>query len=161
MNETKSKISSVKELLSKRESWKRNGERVVFTNGCFDILHIGHVDYLEKSRAQGDRLIVALNSDESVTRLKGPQRPINDEQVRGRLMAALQFVDAVVFFSEDTPKEIIEVLKPDVLIKGDDYLAENIVGADFVMQNGGRVETIPLVKGFSTTNIVEKIKNLK
>ena len=160
MKKTEKKVVSLSELLEIRKQWQIENCKVVFTNGCFDILHLGHIDYLEKSRAKGDKLIVALNSDDSVRRLKGAERPINNEQIRGRLMAALQFVDAVVYFEQDTPKEIIETLKPDILIKGDDYLAENIVGSDFVIANGGRVETIPLVKGFSTTNIIEKIRSL-
>ncbi|QSE99343.1 D-glycero-beta-D-manno-heptose 1-phosphate adenylyltransferase [Fulvivirga lutea] len=140
--------------------WKGSGDEVVFTNGCFDILHLGHVDYLEKARALGDRLVVALNTDNSVKRLKGEERPLNNELSRARLIAALEFVDAVVYFSEDTPQNVIETLIPDILVKGNDYLAENIVGAEFVIKNGGRVETVPLVDGYSTTNLVEKIKTL-
>lgn len=160
MERSASKILSIDELLKQRMLWKKNGEMVVFTNGCFDILHLGHVDYLEKSREKGDRLIVALNTDASVRKLKGEERPINNEEARARLMASLQFVDAVIYFSEQTPKEIIETLYPDILVKGDDYLAENIVGSDFVIARGGRVETIPLVKGFSTSSIIDKIKSL-
>jgi rfaE bifunctional protein nucleotidyltransferase chain/domain len=155
---TSGKISSLSQAVSKRKDWKTNNEIVVFTNGCFDILHLGHVDYLEKAAAQGDRLIVGLNTDLSVSKLKGPQRPVTDEYSRSRLIAALEFVDAVVLFSEDTPSKLIESLAPDVLIKGKDYSIDNIVGADFVMKNGGRVATIDLVEGYSTTGIVEKIK---
>lgn len=160
MKKTQTKIVSKSDLKSKITSWKKEGKEVVFTNGCFDILHLGHVDYLEKARELGDKLIVGLNTDDSVKRLKGSERPLNNEDSRGRLIAALEFVDAVVFFSEDTPKELIETLCPDILVKGNDYLAENIVGADFVIKNGGRVETITLVDGYSTTNIVDKIKSL-
>ncbi|MBY0427368.1 MAG: D-glycero-beta-D-manno-heptose 1-phosphate adenylyltransferase [Cytophagales bacterium] len=142
------------------KKWQSDGQKVVFTNGCFDILHIGHVDYLEKARNLGDKLVLGLNTDASVSRIKGPQRPIVNEESRSRVIAALGFVDAVTFFDEETPKELIESVKPDVLVKGNDYLAENIVGADFVVKNGGEVKTIPLVEGFSTTNIVQKIKNL-
>lgn len=138
--------------------WQRSQQRVVFTNGCFDLVHLGHIDYLEKARAHGDRLVLGLNTDASVGRLKGPLRPVVDEYARARLMAALSFVDTVILFDEPTPKELIEALKPDILVKGDDYSVETIVGADFVLANGGEVKTIPLVKGYSTTSLIEKIK---
>lgn len=131
---------------------------MVFSNGCFDILHLGHVDYLERAKALGDKLVVALNTDASVQRLKGPGRPIVNEESRGRVMAALSFVDLVVFFDEETPKELIEALKPNVLVKGGDYTPETIVGADDVISLGGKVLTLPLIDGYSTTNFVEKIK---
>lgn len=131
---------------------------MVFTNGCFDILHLGHVDYLERAKALGGKLVVALNTDSSVQKLKGPERPIIKEHSRGRVMAALEFVDMVVFFDEETPKDLIEVLKPDVLVKGGDYKPETIVGADYVISLGGKVMTLPLIDGYSTTNFVKKIK---
>lgn len=146
-------------LLTKK--WKHEKNKVVFTNGCFDILHLGHIDYLEKARNIGDKLIVAVNTDDSVKRLKGSNRPINDENTRSRILAALDFVDAVVLFDEDTPKEVIQTLVPDILVKGSDYEISNIIGADIVMENGGTVETIDLVDGFSTTALIEKIKKLK
>jgi rfaE bifunctional protein nucleotidyltransferase chain/domain len=152
---TADKIYSLDALLNKRKEWK--DQKVVFTNGCFDILHLGHVDYLEKAAAKGDKLIVALNTDASVSQLKGPTRPVNNEQARARIIAALSFVDAVVLFSEDTPLSLIKQLKPDVLVKGSDYTIGNIVGANIVMENGGKVETIDLVEGYSTTNIINKI----
>ncbi len=155
---TKDKILSKDNAAAVVERWKDSGEEVVFTNGCFDILHLGHVDYLEKARTFGDRLIIGLNSDDSVKRLKGEHRPVNEENARARLLASLAFVDAVVTFEEDTPLELITFLKPDVLVKGKDYEISNIVGADVVIENGGRVETIDLVDGFSTTGIIEKIK---
>lgn len=161
MQPTANKIKTSDELISLIRQWQESGEEVVFTNGCFDILHLGHIDYLEKSRALGNKLVIGLNSDSSVRRIKGEERPLNNEYSRARILAALSFVDAVVFFSEDTPKELISQLLPDILVKGNDYLAENIVGADIVKANGGRVETISLVDGYSTTNIVEKIKKLK
>ena len=139
--------------------WKHQGLSIVFTNGCFDIVHIGHIDYLEKARSSGDKLILGLNTDSSVRRIKGEKRPIVEENARARVIAALEFVDAVVLFDEDTPLRLIETIKPDILVKGDDYTPENIVGADFVIKNGGSVKTIPLVKGFSTSHIIEKIKN--
>ena len=131
---------------------------LVFTNGCFDLLHLGHVDYLEKARNLGDALVVGLNTDDSVSRFKGPQRPIQDQQSRARVMAALQPVDLVVYFNEDTPLKLISELLPHILVKGSDYLAENIVGADVVKKNGGEVKTIDFVPGYSTSRIVEKIK---
>lgn len=155
---TADKILEAQKLLSQMKQWKEAGETIVFTNGCFDILHLGHVDYLEKAAAKGTKLIVAINTDTSVKKLKGAGRPVNNEYARARLLAALAFVDAVTFFSEDTPENIIKTLLPDVLIKGSDYSISNIVGADTVMRNGGKVETIDLVAGYSTTNIINQFK---
>lgn len=155
---TADKISSLESLTKKITNWKQNGAKVVFTNGCFDILHLGHIDYLEKAADKGDKLVVGLNTDPSVKRLKGAERPVNNEYARGRMLAALSYVDAVVYFDEDTPYELIKKLKPTTLVKGSDYLAENIVGADIVIANGGSVETIDLVDGYSTTNIINKLK---
>ena len=135
----------------------QKGDKVVFTNGCFDILHLGHIDYLEKAKALGDQLVIGLNSDASVKQLKGETRPVNEEFARARMLAALGFVDAVCVFGEETPKELIEFILPDVLVKGGDYTVNTIVGADAVMKNGGKVLTIDLVEGFSTTNIIEKL----
>lgn len=140
--------------------WRNDGEKIVFTNGCFDILHLGHIDYLEKARQLGDRLIIGINSDKSVNRLKGPTRPVQPEEARARMLAALAATDAVVFFGEDTPLELIKAVKPHVLVKGNDYSIEQIVGAKEVMAVGGRVETVELVKGYSTTGLIEKIKKL-
>lgn len=155
---TEEKIFSLPLLLEKVNIWRENGNKIVFTNGCFDLLHLGHVDYLEKASEFGDCLIVGLNTDSSVRKLKGPQRPLTNEKARARVLAALQFVNAVVLFSEDTPIKLIENIAPDVLIKGKDYEISNIAGADFVMANGGKVATIELVDGFSTSKLVEKIK---
>ena len=154
---TKQKLLTRAEAKKQVSIWKDSGDEVVFTNGCFDILHLGHVDYLEKASQKGNRLIVAVNEDDSVKRLKGPSRPINNQEARARLIAALGFVDAVVTFGEDTPMELIQELIPDILVKGNDYEISNIVGADIVIENGGKVETIELVDGYSTTSIVEKI----
>lgn len=140
------------------KEWKRLGKRVVFTNGCFDLLHLGHVDYLERARGLGDVLVVGLNTDDSVGRFKGTERPIQDQLSRARVMAALQAVDLVVFFNEDTPLNLISTLLPNVLVKGSDYLAENIVGADVVKKAGGEVKTVDFVPGYSTTRLVEKIR---
>jgi D-glycero-beta-D-manno-heptose 1-phosphate adenylyltransferase len=157
MNSTHTKIVSKEEALGLRQSWKNTNETVVFTNGCFDILHLGHVDYLEHARNAGTKLIVGLNSDASVTRLKGASRPVNLVYARARLLAALAFVDMVVVFGEDTPLDLISYLLPDVLVKGSDYTVENIVGAEVVMAHGGEVKTIDLVDGYSTTNIIAKM----
>jgi rfaE bifunctional protein nucleotidyltransferase chain/domain len=156
---TEHKILTLEEAKKQVEAWKNEGQEVVFTNGCFDILHLGHVDYLEKASQLGQKMIVALNTDKSVNQLKGPERPINNEYARSRLIASLGFVDAVILFGEETPLSAIETLIPDILVKGNDYSIDKIVGADFVLEHGGRVETIPLVAGYSTTNIISKLKN--
>lgn len=152
-----SKIYEADQLVKKVVSWKKKGEKIVFTNGCFDILHAGHIKYLEAAAQKGDRLIVAVNSDESVKKLKGPDRPINVLASRLYLVASLQSVDAVCPFSEDTPINVIAMLKPDVLVKGGDYKIEDIVGAKEVTSYGGQVEVIPFVDGYSTTKIESKI----
>lgn len=135
---------------------KANGKKVVFTNGCFDIIHKGHTTYLELARTLGDFLIIGLNSDISVTKLKGPNRPINQETIRATNLLKLDYVDAVTIFSEETPQKIIEELRPDFLVKGGDYEPENIVGADCVRSDGGQVVILPFISGHSTTNIIEK-----
>lgn len=156
--ETSRKILNLKEGLEIISNWKQEGMKIVFTNGCFDLLHLGHLDYLEKSRNLGDKLVIGLNTDRSVRLLKGPGRPINDKNARARMLAALAFVDAVIAFDEETPIELIRQVKPDILVKGKDYKVENIVGADFVLGNGGEVKTIDLIEGHSTTDLIEKIK---
>ncbi len=133
------------------------GKRVVFTNGCFDLLHYGHVAYLEKARAKGDVLVVGLNSDASVRRLKGPKRPLVSQRHRAYVMAGLACVDYVVVFGQDTPYALISRLKPDVLVKGGDWKPKDIVGADVVERSGGKVSSIRFEKGFSTTALIEKI----
>lgn len=153
---TKDKILTLEALLPVVTGWKAAGEKVVFTNGCFDLLHLGHVDYLEKARHLGHRLVVGLNTDASVSCLK-PGRPLQDEVSRARVLASLLFVDAVVLFDEQTPLALIEAVLPDILVKGDDYAISGIVGHEVVLQNGGRVLTVPLVAGYSTTRIVERI----
>ncbi|WP_116545022.1 D-glycero-beta-D-manno-heptose 1-phosphate adenylyltransferase [Pontibacter virosus] len=156
---SKDKILSLPDLQVQVQAWHNQGQKIVFTNGCFDILHLGHVDYLEKARQLGDKLVLGLNTDASISRIKGPSRPLQDEMSRARVMASLLFVDAVVFFDEDTPLELIKAVQPDILVKGDDYTIENIVGQDVVTARGGEVKTVPLVKGYSTTNVVKKIEN--
>lgn len=152
------KVYLLPALQSLCKQWRSLGDKIVFSNGCFDILHPGHVDYLEKAAALGEKLIVGINTDRSVSYLKGPQRPISSEYSRSYIIAALQFVDAVILFDEDTPLNLIKQLKPDVLVKGNDYSISNIVGADFVINSGGSVKTIDLVQGYSTTKIIERIK---
>lgn len=133
-------------------------KKVVFTNGCFDLLHRGHIEYLSKARDLGDVLLIGLNTDDSVSRLKGPHRPLQDEVSRAHIMAALEFVDYVIYFNEDTPYELIKKVLPDVLVKGADYKIEAIVGYDVVMAKGGKVETIDFLPGYSTSAIEAKIK---
>ena len=140
--------------------WRFKGKKIVFSNGCFDILHRGHVDYLSKAADLGDVLIIGINTDASVHRLKGNTRPINDEQSRALIVAALNFVTAVVLFDEDTPYKLIKKVQPDILVKGNDYLPEEIVGYDVLKAKGGEVVTIPLVRGYSTTSIEHKIVEL-
>lgn len=152
------KIKNREEAKSLVEEWNANGEKIVFTNGCFDIVHRGHIDYLSRAKDLGTKLVLGLNTDASVQRLKGPQRPVVDEQSRAILLASMQFIDLVVYFDEDTPYELIKSLQPDVLVKGSDYQASDIVGYDVVIAKGGSVETIDFVEGFSTSSIVEKIK---
>lgn len=159
LDKINNKIKSRQDAKTIAEQWAQNKESIVFTNGCFDIVHRGHIDYLSKAKDKGSKLILGLNTDASVQRLKGPQRPVVDEQSRAILMASLQFIDLVVFFDEDTPYELIKALQPDILVKGSDYKAENIVGYDILMAKGGKVETIDFVPGFSTSSIVEKIKS--
>jgi rfaE bifunctional protein nucleotidyltransferase chain/domain len=153
------KIYTTEEAVMEVEQWKKAGERVVFTNGCFDLIHFGHLKYLEEARQLGDRLVIGLNSDDSVSRLKGRHRPIKDQKTRASLLAGLFFVDMVVSFEEDTPFELIQKLVPDVLVKGGDYTIENIVGADIVLNNGGEVKTLAFVPGYSTSAYEEKIKS--
>ncbi len=151
------KILDLERIKLRVAEWRASGETIVFTNGCFDLLHVGHITLLEDCRRFGSKLVLGLNADASVCRLKGPTRPIVSERERARVMAALAAVDAVVLFEEDTPLELIRALKPNVLVKGGDYTIETVVGHEDVLANGGRVEIIPTVEGFSTTNIVKKL----
>lgn len=138
--------------------WRFRSQQIVFTNGCFDLLHLGHTDYLEKARALGHRLVVGINSDDSVRRLKGPERPLQPLEARARVLAALQFVDLVVSFAEDDPLQLILAVQPDILVKGDDYTLEQIIGAKEVRAAGGRVQTLPLVEGYSTTQLLARLQ---
>lgn len=151
------KILNHDEMMEIISNWRKDQMSIVFTNGCFDLLHLGHIDYLEKARSLGDKLIVGLNTDKSISKIKGPQRPVIDEYARARLIAALEFVDAVVFFNDLTPITLIENIRPTILVKGGDYTIETIVGANLVIQNGGTVHSIPLVEGYSTTGLIASI----
>jgi D-beta-D-heptose 7-phosphate kinase/D-beta-D-heptose 1-phosphate adenosyltransferase len=151
------KILDTERVARRVAEWRASGETIVFTNGCFDLLHVGHITLLEDCRRFGTKLVLGLNADASVCRLKGPTRPIVGERERARVMAALASVDAVVLFEEDTPLELIRVLQPNVLVKGGDYTIETVVGHEEVLAFGGRVEIVPTVEGFSTTNIVRKL----
>lgn len=157
----KGKITKNEELKRQLAYWNFHSKKVVFTNGCFDILHQGHIDYLAKAADEGDVLIVGINTDNSVKRIKGNNRPIQDEQSRALMVAALHFVDLVVLFDEDTPYNLIKTVQPDVLIKGSDYVPENIVGYDILKAKNGEVKTIDYLEGYSTTSIIDKIKNSK
>jgi len=151
------KIKTPDTIAQALAEWRANGHRIVFTNGCFDLLHYGHLHYLAQARDLADRLVVGLNSADSVRRLKGPHRPINDELTRTHLLAALQMVDAVVIFEADTPLELIKIVQPEILVKGGDWKPEQIVGSDLVLACGGQVLSLPFVEGYSTTNIEQKI----
>ena len=151
-------VTDIEKKIIPAAAWsKPEGQKVVFTNGCFDILHRGHATYLAQARELGDLLVVGLNTDASVQRLKGPSRPVNNQYDRAFLLASLACVDFVILFDDDTPEQLIHTVRPDVLVKGGDYTLDTIVGADFVLQNGGTVTTIPFVDGYSTTSTLNKI----
>lgn len=152
------KIIEQANLLSKIQAWRLQNQKIVFTNGCFDVLHKGHIHLLLKAAELGNKLIVAINTDSSVKILKGAERPINTEADRALLLAAQLYVDIVVYFNEETPINLIEVIKPDVLVKGGDYTIESVVGADFILKNGGEVAIIPTVDGYSSSATIEKMK---
>ena len=152
------KIFTLPDLLSRINQWRQLGKTIAFTNGCFDILHEGHIYSLSQAASEADYLIVGVNSDASVKKLKGESRPINNENSRSKLLASLMLVDAVIIFKEDTPLDLIKSLLPDVLIKGGDYKVNEIAGAKEVIENGGRVVINPILNGFSTTSIIDKMK---
>ena len=155
----KSKIYTTVQIKAVLNVWRLLGKKVVFTNGCFDLLHLGHIDYLSKAADMGDKLVIGLNSDASASALKGPGRPITDQLSRSVMLASFSFVDAVVIFDEPTPLNLIELVRPDILVKGADYSIEQIVGADLVLQYGGEVKTIEYLSGYSTTLIEKKIRS--
>jgi len=153
------KINTLPQLLQKVAQWKADGQKLVFTNGVFDLIHTGHITYLAQAAELGHKLIIGLNSDASVKRLKGETRPVNHQDSRALLLSAFFFIDAIVVFEEDTPANLINAVMPDVLVKGGDYTIENIVGANEVMANGGEVKTINFVEGYSSTSIINKIRS--
>jgi len=154
------KIITSDELDNRMKLLRANSAKLVFTNGCFDILHAGHIDYLMAARTLGSKLIVGVNDDASVTKLKGPERPLNKLRDRMLMLAALQCVDLVIPFSEETPARLIENITPHILVKGGDYTVENVVGASYVVAQGGEVQIIPFKTGYSTTALLKKIKKL-
>ncbi|MCC6289990.1 MAG: D-glycero-beta-D-manno-heptose 1-phosphate adenylyltransferase [Chitinophagaceae bacterium] len=156
----KNKILTPDAVKHQARRWNLLNKKIVFTNGCFDILHQGHIAILSKAAESGDVLVVGVNSDASVKKLKGNDRPVNDESFRALMLASLSIVDAVVVFEEDTPLNLINLIKPDVLLKGGDYSIDKIVGAEEVIKNGGEVKIVPFVNGYSTTAIIKKIQQL-
>ena len=159
LKDINAKIFTLNSLKNQVNIWKKDGQKVVFTNGCFDIIHRGHIEVLTRTADLGNKLIIGLNSDSSIQKLKGGNRPIIDEDSRAILLAALGFVDAIIFFSEETPINVISTLKPNVLAKGGDYKISEIVGREIVQKNGGDIVLVPFIDGFSSTNIIDKIKN--
>ena len=159
LNKLKAKIFNIKDLSQIINEWRLNGDKIVFTNGCFDLIHLGHLEILARSADLGDKLIVGLNSDMSIKKIKGSSRPIIEEDSRAKQLAAIEFIDAVILFNEDTPYDLINILKPDVLTKGGDYKKNDIVGNQLINKEQGDVVIIPLTQGYSTTSILEKIKN--
>lgn len=154
------KILTSERLNSLLNIWRFQSQKIVFTNGCFDLLHLGHIDYLCKASDLGNKLIIGLNSDESISLLKGPSRPITCQNSRAHILASLFFVDGVVLFNEETPINLIRLIKPDFLVKGSDYTIQQIIGSDVVLANGGLVKTIDYLPGYSTSSIENKIKNI-
>ena len=159
LNKINNKIFDLELLMKKIEKWRSENKKIVFTNGCFDLIHLGHIEILARSSDFGDKLIIGVNSDLSIKKLKGENRPIIEESSRIRQLSALEFVDAVVLFNEETPIKLIESIKPNVITKGGDYKAKNVVGNEVVNQKNGEVVIIPLTQGYSTTSILNKIKN--
>ena len=154
-----SKILDKERLLVKLTDWKEENKKIVFTNGCFDLIHLGHIELIARSADLGDILIIGVNTDNSIKRLKGKNRPIVEEISRAKQLAALEFVDAVVFFDQETPIDLIKVINPNVITKGGDYNTDQVIGNDIVTQNNGEVVIIPLTQGYSTTSILEKIRD--
>jgi len=157
-NKLQKKILNPKSLKKQLESWKDTDKKIVFTNGCFDILHLGHLDLLQEAADLGDVLIVGLNSDTSIKKIKGDNRPINNQKTRTELLASLFYVDFVVTFEDETPIKLVETIIPQIMVKGGDYKKSEIIGADFVEENGGKVVIFPIKKDYSTTNIIDKIR---
>jgi len=154
----KTKILDREQIKNQCNIWRFNEKKIVFTNGCFDILHLGHIDYLTQAANLGGILLIGLNSDASVKAIKGPDRPFNNEEARAIILASLSFVDGLIVFDEETPYELIKLVNPDILVKGADYSVEQIAGHDIVQAHGGEVITIPLTEGYSTTDLIARIK---
>ncbi len=154
----KTKILSREQIKNQCNIWRFNEKKIVFTNGCFDILHLGHIEYLTQAADLGGILLIGLNSDASVKAIKGPDRPFNNEEARAIILASLSFVDGLIIFDEETPYELIKLVNPDILVKGADYSVEQIAGHDIVQAHGGEVITIPLTEGYSTTDLIARIK---
>jgi len=161
LEQLKTKIYSLEKLRSQLAIWAFLDKKIVFTNGCFDILHLGHIDYLSKAKELGDILVIGLNTDKSVRDIKGKARPITDEISRATILASLTFVDAIVYFEEETPYDLINFIQPDILVKGSDYKAEDIVGYDIVKAKGGKIKTLDFLPGYSTSAIEDRIKKGK
>ena len=159
LNKLQSKIYTLDQLIDEVINWKDQNKKIVFTNGCFDLIHLGHVEVLARSSDLGDKLIVAINSDESIAKIKGTNRPIIEEESRVKQIAALDFVDAVILFQQDTPIKIISSITPNVITKGGDYKTSDVVGHEIIQENNGEVAIIPLTQGYSTTSNLDKIKN--
>jgi D-beta-D-heptose 7-phosphate kinase/D-beta-D-heptose 1-phosphate adenosyltransferase len=159
LNKLKAKIFHIEDFTQILKAWKSDGNKIVFTNGCFDLIHLGHIEILARSADLGDKLIVGINSDKSIKRIKGKSRPIIKEDSRAKQLAAIEFVDAVILFNEDTPYDLISFLNPDIITKGGDYKKNDVIGNELMNKKAGKVVIIPLTQGFSTTSILEKIKN--
>ena len=157
MKQVQTKIFTRSKLEAELKNFRDKAQKIVFTNGCFDLLHFGHIDYLAKAKKLGDKLIIGLNTDASVQQIKGPSRPVKDELSRAHILASMQFVDAVILFDQETPLDLITWIMPDVLVKGGDYKLEDIVGHQLVLENGGTVQTIDFVEGFSSSILIAKI----
>jgi rfaE bifunctional protein nucleotidyltransferase chain/domain len=157
LNLLQSKILTPEALNTQVKNWRLAGEKIVFTNGCFDLIHLGHIDYLARAKDLGGKLIVGLNSDSSISNLKGPNRPIKDQRSRAILLASMQFIDALVLFSDRTPIQLINSVSPDILVKGGDYVVAKIIGYDFVTSYGGKVVALKFVAGYSSTKMIEQI----
>ena len=159
LERVKNKILNKNNLLEKLQTWRGANKKIVFSNGCFDLIHLGHIEVLARSADLGDILIIGVNTDSSIKKLKGNNRPIIEENSRAQQLASLEFVDAVVLFNEQTPLELIKVIKPNIITKGGDYNFEQVVGNEIAVKNEGKVIIIPLTQGYSTTSILNKIKN--
>ena len=159
LNKLKAKIFNIKDLSQIIKKWRLNGDKIIFTNGCFDLIHLGHLEILARSADLGDKLIVGINSDMSIKKIKGNSRPIIEEDSRAKQLAAIEFIDAVILFNEENPYDLISFINPDIITKGGDYKKHDVIGKELMNKKSGEVVIIPLTQGYSTTSILEKIKN--